>query len=518
MLTALRKAFCWRPGSLIFAGLAFLIAAAFTAGPAVLLAQAPPGWSGWADQTQYLISAHALLHGDLTASAHWYPLLYPILLAFFAWLPDYYATLIPNLLCFLAALIGFQSVAARFGVGRWGAVLLFLPATILYPHADDPFFSILANWLIPWTTTLSSALIWLALALALRIGASPRPLREGSVLGLLLGLIPACRPADIVVSGIIGLCLFIPLLVHARRWREFASIIAASLAVIAVYLALYLRIYGPHPTNYMLLSTAYGERFAQLGWKSVLILLAPRPWYPDGEGLLALLPWLALGAAGMVLALTRKQERWAIALLGLPALAYAAVMLAYTDLLPSGLWRYHNMHYFKWLFPLGALFAWVWLRRLPRQPIAASLALALVMLPASLHYSPAPAKPDAPARLVVFQDVPAPFPDVYFSRSLVTDSTGPQYNLLDVHLVPDGNGHVLAEALHRPFTGDEQWAWPGGDPLQRPGWQFTGTMSQLPGAFPRPAIARFRARLVLGLPCWLPPYGCDASPIPASPP
>ncbi len=496
---------CRAQGDRLAAALAFLLLAAVKSDRTTLKGLAPAYWSGWADQSHYFVSARAFLHGALRPDLHWYPLLYPLLLAPFAALPDFYASLAPDLLCYLAALAGFQLVAARFGVGRWLALGLFLAATILYPR-------IASQWLIPWTTTLSAALIWLALGLASRFAGPParRPaLGLSCGLGALLGLIPLCRPADAVLSGLIGLCLLGPLLARPGGWRGLAALCAGGVAVIAAYLGLYLAIYGPHPTPYMRLSAAFGLDFARLGWKAYVILIEPRPWYPYGQGMLTVLPWLPLGAAGLLLMLARRGRRWLTALLALPAFAYTVMMLAYTDLLPSGLWRYNNIHYFKWLLPLLALFAWLWLRQCRQRP-AAALALAVVLLPACLHLRPVAAGPREPARLVLFSSPPVSFQAVYFGRSLVADRLGPQYNLLDIHLVPGRDGLIYAEALRRPFAGDEEWNVLAGIPPGRPDTGLVGDEVTLPGPFPRPALARFRPAPGLGWPCWLPPYLCAA--------
>ncbi|MEI9849839.1 MAG: hypothetical protein WDN24_02045 [Sphingomonas sp.] len=84
--------------------------------------------------------------------------------------------------------------------------------------------------------------------------------------------------------------------------------------------------------------------------------------------MLADLPWLFLGAAGLALGLLRAPagQRALTACLGLAALAYGALLIAYVDLLPTGLWRYGNVHYFKWMFPLFGLFVLLFVRWAPR--------------------------------------------------------------------------------------------------------------------------------------------------------
>ncbi len=482
----------------------FFGATAASEGRQVLVGQRPPDFSTWFDIERYLASAHAFWHGNLSASVHLYPLLYPLLLAAFAWLPTFYMTLFPDVLCYVATLVGFQMVAARLGIGRWGALLLFLPATVAYFTGG--------MWLWPWNTTLSAALIWLALGFACEIGdwqgGSSPDLRRYAMLGVLLGLIPLCRPADVVVSGMIGVCLLPLLLVRPRRWRELGAIITGALVPMAAYLALYLAIYGPRLNDYISGTTDAGFNFAWLGWKSYLLLIEPRPWYPYGAGLFLVMPWLPVGLAGLLLAFTERETRWLAALLTLPALAYAVVMLSYIDFLPSGLWAMKNAHYFKWLLPLFTLLAWWWLSQVRRRLVAAALALVLALLPTCVRYEPVPAAEEAPARLVVFSRPKDSFGHIYWGSSVVTDRAGPQFNVLDVHLVPDKRGLVLAEALRRPFLGDEQWLWPATDPLHRIGARYAVLHYVPNGSFRRRAIARYRRAFSFGWPCWLPPYAC----------
>lgn len=494
-------------GDFLLVILTFLVGTAVSFPLDMLFLQRPPYFTTWFDQGQYLKSAAAFLRGDLSADQHWYPLLYPLMLAPFAWLPPLLATRIPDLACYVLTYAGFRDVARHFGVTKWGAVLLFLPATIAYYHLGD-------NWIQPWTTTLSAALIWLSFAAAARIMALADDARWPTWAyvgtGLLLALIPLCRAADIVISGLIGLCLIKAMLIDRRLGREFGWLMLGVLTTLAAGIALHLAIYGPRLTDYMLLSKAFGANFAWLGWKSYILLIEPMPWYPDGTGLLTMLPWLPLGAAGLLLFAATGTRKALTLLLLLPMLAYMLVMLTYIDLLPSGLWRYGNSHYFKWILPMFALFGWLFVRQLPRRPAPSLLALAVVLLPASLHIMPRVAGPDEPARMVTFAEPKAPFADIYFARSVLIDKAGKQQNILDYHQVPDGKGLVMAQALRRDFTGDEVWhrsdrtmAWPlglSGDPEL-----------VLPGPFPRRAIQRYRPTVSLGWPCWLPPYACPRS-------
>lgn len=60
------------------------------------------------------------------------------------------------------------------------------------------------------------------------------------------------------------------------------------------------------------------------------------PWMVPGLAAMLALPWITRGAA-----------RASLALLAGCIVVYDLLFFSYADLLPSGLWLYHNVHYFK---------------------------------------------------------------------------------------------------------------------------------------------------------------------------
>lgn len=494
---------------LAIVALAFLVGVVLSHPIPMLLLEQPPRFASWFDQGQYLTSARALFHGDLSPGQHWYPMLYPLLLAPFAGLPPLVQTTLVDTACFLAAYWGFREVARLVGLTGISSAVVFLLSTVAWPQIGS-------GWLMPWTTTPSAALIWLALAWTTRTLDRDHPqalsLRRAAALGVVLALIPLGRPGDVPVAALIGAIAAWGLIRHERRWDALGAIIGAGLAVVALGLALHLAIHGPRPSLYMLLSAAYGTNLAWTGWKAYLLLVEPRPWYPEGYGLLRVLPWLPFGLAGLLLLLLADARRRMLGLLlVLPAAACTVVMLAYIDLLPSGLWAFGNVHYFKWLLPALALGMVHWLSRLRHRPAAAALAVTPLLLLGALRLDPVPVAADRPARLVVFEGVDDDGALVYFGHSSVEDAAGAQRNLLDVHLVPAPDQHrVLGEALRRDFAGNEVWhdvprgvSWPV-NPMEvatRP----------LHGPFPRRPVARYAPALGIGWPCWLPPYACPVT-------
>jgi hypothetical protein len=466
-------------------------------------------YDSW-DQSQYLRSLAALSAGRLDASEHWYPLLYPLLEVPFHFLAPRSPFLLSGCVYLLIALAGFLRVAAHFEVERLPAALLFAGTTILYP-------AISVAWVVPWTTTLSAALIWSALGLALdEMARRDAGLSRAAVLGLLLAAIPLARPGDAPVAATIGAIVIAIVGLRDRRGRAVAAIVAAGLAAIALYGALHLAIYGPRLTVYMTSSAVYGLKLPWLPWKAYVLLVEPQPWFPDGPSLLAVCPWIPFGVAGLAVTIAcRPDQRLAALTVGLPALAYAVTLLSYVDLLPSGMWRYGNIHYFKWLLPMFALFGLLFARGWLRHKRASAAALTVVLLAASIRLVPVGAAPDEPARALIFSAVQDRFNPIYMARSIIADRAGTMRNTIEYHQVPR-EGSVWAIAQKRDFAGGERWIMRAPQSIEWP----AGT-----GARPSPAtmagerlpLHRYRVGWRIGLPCWLPPYPCalpGTTPIP----
>lgn len=474
--------------------LVFLVGAIFTLAlvNVKLFAGAGPWWRGWADQKAYLASARGFAALDFDPARHWYPLVYPLLGAPFAWLA---APFVPaNIACFGLAFAGFRRVCARLEVGGAASALLFLAATLLDPRIGK-------LWVEPWTTTLSAALMWFGFGLLADLLFGNRvAARRAGLFGMVLALIPLVRPADLPVAAILGLFALPPLL----RQRCLIAAIAAGGATIAAYASLYLAIYGMRLSDYILLSGEYGFNFADLGWKAIMVLVAPEPWFPGATGLIGGMPWLLPGAAGLLLGLAvlRGPRQRLLLSLTLAALTYTIVMLAYVDLLPSGLWRFNNVHYFKWLFPLFALGALL-LVRLGRQRRGwALVVITVLVLPTCLRFAPVPTS--GPARALRFASPSAEWMPIYAAKSVIADQRGVQRNYFDYHQMLASNGRVIAVTLKRPFAGGERWYgtapstaahWPAGSPAAE---------VALAGDWPEVPVERLQARLVFGIPCWLP--------------
>ncbi len=438
-------------------------------------------WTGWWDQGRYYESARALAHGDLSAARHWYPLGYPALGALFSFLGAHLCFPV-DIACVLVAYFGFLTFAEAVDVSRPVAVVLFL----LTVCADPMLFK---QWVIPWNSSPVAALIWCLLAAtAAHLDGMRRPL----MLGLLAGAISLMRPADAVVGAI---CLtwvaVADLRAGTQPGRAVVLMLGGLAALIVPYALLYHAIYGWLPSAYAVNSRAIGFTAHHIIWRAYVLLIEPRQWFFSGQGLLAHAPWLPLGIAGAVLALVRGGLA---RLAGLCLTTYCFMMLAYVDLLPTGLWRYYNVHYFKWTWPGFGLLAWLLLRRLYRRDSLAWVVLGAVLLLSCLRVNPRPASQDEPAVAVDIPGITATERSTTMSPELTAidaQGTMPNITMMRAFPFPDGNG-VRLIGLKRDFAGE-------------PVLQLEGSLVAVAEGKP---MRRWAEHVTLGYPCWLPPYPC----------
>lgn len=157
---------------------------------------------------------------------------------------------------------------------------------------------------------------------------------------------------------------------------------------------------------------------------------------------MAALPWI-----------TRGTTRSLLALLAVLITSYDLLFFSYVDLLPSGLWRFHNIHYFKWTLPGLLLLAVALCRALvqgKRRP--AVIALMMVVLLTCFRLISDRVGEGAPAWMVQLPTTPPDMKDSYFARFLLHDYAGPLRPVIDYRALPDTQGWRLI-ALRRPFIG-----------------------------------------------------------------
>lgn len=458
----------------------------------------PLGWWGWFDQSQYIESARALRAFDFSPARHWFPLGYSLLAApFTGWLPMHPFFFV-DLGALLIAYAAFLSFARRLDVAPSASAVVFVLVAMADPRLAK-------TWAEPWNTTVSAALIWMSFAVVAAQFAAAAVERDRwrlarlAGLGLLLGALPLVRPTDALIGAVCGCTV-----VGAEIWRKQArvrdavALLVGGLIVVVPYALLYLRIYGLHETAYVVQSRTLGFAVSQLPWKTYVLLIEPHPWFPDGVGLLARCPWIVLALAGIVpvLAGLRGAARLAACMLAVSIVAYSILFFSYIDLLPSGLWRYENVHYFKWAFPALGLFALLLMRELlgKRRRLAAG-SLVVTVLVLSVRIVAVPVSSGVAARMVQFPGLRVGWNESYFGQEVLQDSRGRLANVEGMRLLPDSEG-LRAIALRRLFVGPLKWVRGSA-----PGPTADGISSR-----------RWGERLTFGYPCWLPPYPCQKLP------
>lgn len=440
----------------------------------------PLGWWGWFDQGQYLLSANALAQFDLGRDKHFYPPLYPAIGAIFLKWSSGHMYFAVNLL----ALLWFAFMFIRFSdryIARWGSAVLFLGTISFNPRLVETF-------VVPWTSTLSVALLASGILGLVWLGEAKHGIRA-RVSGVrvffvatCLGLLVPTRPADALVGGVIGLGLLIEYWQTRRKASESVprsgKVVLLAIAGMIIgpllFLGFNILVFGTPSGGYFQAAGANGFFPADLAEKFGSIFLDGFTLYGEpNAGLTERYPWLFLSLAGLVWVLIRGDGL--LRSVAFAILLHLVLYLPYGDLLPNGLWRYSNIHYFKWTFPFLALFgvllvkeASVSWRRREKLAIPVGVLVGIPLLLLSLHLvvdvTPASARsanksasisfrlPNKQIDLIDFKGLSGGFTDVYFgSHRLLLDGRE-LARVRDYRLLPMSWGVRLL--FIRPVVGD----------------------------------------------------------------
>jgi hypothetical protein len=144
-----------------------------------------------------------------------------------------------------------------------------------------------------------------------------------------------------------------------RLATVFAAAALGAVAGLLPFAAAHVLVNGFSPGTYLSKSAGIGFELHLLPLRWVTLVIDSRPLLPTGLGLAEGLPWVLPGVAGILMLLLRRgdgsaREWW---LLGGAIAAQWILYLTYRDLQPYGLWRFYNIHYFKWTFPFLLLAA-----------------------------------------------------------------------------------------------------------------------------------------------------------------
>lgn len=404
----------------------------------------PLGWWGWFDQGKYLLSANAFAQLDFSPDKHFYPPLYSLVGAIFLKWSSGHPYFVLNLL----AMLWFVYVFIRYSdqyIPRWGSVALLLGTTILS-------YTIFENYVIPWTSTLSVALLatgFLGLVWLREVRSGTRARVSGLqafFVATCLGLLVPTRPGDAVVGGVIGLGLLLAYwqtyrvsIERVPRVSQFLLLTAAgSILGPLLFFGFNSYVFGSLSGSYMQVAGANGFFPADLPEKFFSIWLDGFALYGESKtGLTERYPWLYLSLAGLAWVIIRGDLL--LRTVALAIILLFVLYLPYGDLLPNGIWRYKNIHYFKWTFPFLALFAvllvkdvWSTLRQRAKwvTPTLVLIGLPLLLLSLRLVIDVAPVTtrtvnnqtnisfdlPGKPIDFVDFKGITGGFPDVYLGE------------------------------------------------------------------------------------------------------
>ncbi|MDL9999598.1 hypothetical protein QTI24_13345 [Variovorax sp. J22P240] len=330
----------------------------------------PLGWWGWFDQGEYIKAARALMQGDFSAGKHAYPPLYPAIGSILLpWVPVH-----PFFFFNLLGLLTFANVFMVFATRYTSQVEAFaLLALSVYFNEI-----IILNFAIPWTSTGTALLYSLTIYRLLQKSKPGRPLAsipvESAKAFLFSGtfsLLAILRPIDAGAAAV-----FYPAYlyfsfkslggatsqVRAKALFFQALALGAGLLIgLGLFLLFNLKVHGHVLGGYYSSALANGYFPFELPRKVFsLVFDANTVFLEPGASLISHFPWLALSIIGAIGCLI-----WGSAMLKIMAAAIClqfSLYAPYGDLTPVSIWRYYNIHYFKWMFPYLAFFAWLVLR------------------------------------------------------------------------------------------------------------------------------------------------------------
>lgn len=317
----------------------------------------PLGWFGWHDQGWYWKQSHAFVAGDFAAGRHLYPPLYPLLGAVLLPLSKLHSYFPVNLVLVIAY-GGFFLAAMRHYINPWlaaFALLLGMNQNLMMGK----------QWAIPWTSTASA--VWMMAALYLldryvrlfndRAWGTAGRLVNAAAFGIAIGLLLPTRPGDFAASGPMAL-LYAALLTHQlirksgrERWRNLACALVGSLGAgvpIAAYLFFNLVVFGgPFEGYFNVASRSGGFWFSDIGEKLYSLLMHSETFYGElSADWLAQMPLFLVALFFLLPALIFTPLIFRV--LALSILIQIFIVFSFADALPTGTFRYYNIHYFKW--------------------------------------------------------------------------------------------------------------------------------------------------------------------------
>jgi hypothetical protein len=146
--------------------------------------------------------------------------------------------------------------------------------------------------------------------------------------------------------------------------QRLAALLVPGFLGVALFVSFNFFVHGSIGGRYFSMAESNGFHIADLFEKTVSLLLDAGTLYnAPTESILFKAKWLALFIPAAIFGLMQGNAtiRLILALIGTQWVIY----FSFADLLPTGVWRYHNIHYFKWVFPYAGLLIAVWIKAFP---------------------------------------------------------------------------------------------------------------------------------------------------------
>lgn len=321
----------------------------------------PLGWWGWADQGLYLRSSVALSNSDFSSSEHFYMPLYPFIGSLLINITPNHSYLLPNILLISVFSAMTIKLTSRY-LEPWVVVICLVAGTFL-------FQPLRLQWVIPWTSTLSATLMVAALYLLDRYFSlrkagltSPRQFALNALLfGAALGAVAATRAVDLLIMLPVGMFYAYFAISDLFRSRELrlsglVTIFFGAFGFcpcVMAWLWFNLEVYGDmFGGPYFSAAESFGFFPSTLHLKLYSHLLDSFSLYGEpNQDWLSQMPFfvfaLAFVPASLLAPIPLIFKVFAICLF-----FQFGVYYSYSDILPTGTFRYNNIHYFKWLMPL----------------------------------------------------------------------------------------------------------------------------------------------------------------------
>lgn len=395
---------------------------------------------------------------------YWYPPLYPFLAAIIGFPSTGHPFFLLDLICFLFFCFVFWTVAKKYVSHIFAAALV--TAGLLVP------FTLFENHVIPWTTSLSGALLSCGVLFLFqrREAFTGKKVNLRLVTAALaLGLVTPTRPLDsfialVLMAGVVQ--KYVSASKAPGKWLV-VSISAAAYALAAgSYLIFNQLIFGNFLGTYFSVGAGNGYYLDDLFEKFFSLVIDGSLIYgPEGQSIAQNLPWVVLTLPPLIFVFASRLRN-EFGFVSLAIIVTFALYLPYGDLLPTGLWKYLNIHYFKWTFPYLLLIAFVTAREIrnhsrgrdllkkPKFYILVGLFLSLFGLQGTTHaLVETPAYLTSPVQLKIeavrvqedvdFIELPrvtGDWNDIYFGQHSLAIGDQRLLNVRDFRLVPGTSG------------------------------------------------------------------------------